>query len=189
MEKQIEQAEKSSEKPLRIAVSGRSGCGNTTVSSLLAQKLGITLVNYTFRQLAQESGMTLSEIMLAARTDDSFDKRVDERQVALAREGSCVLGSRLAIWMLPEANLKVYLEASAEVRAQRIFAREGGSIEDIKSFTALRDSEDTMRYKKLYNIDNTDYAFADMVIDTAKYSAEEIATMIFSSLPQHSRLS
>ena len=37
---------------LRIAVSGKSGCGNTTVSSLLARSLGIKLVNYTFRQLA-----------------------------------------------------------------------------------------------------------------------------------------
>ena len=41
-------------KDLRIAISGKSGCGNTTVSGLLAQKLGIKLINYTFRQLAEE---------------------------------------------------------------------------------------------------------------------------------------
>jgi cytidylate kinase len=30
---------------LRIAVSGKSGCGNTTVSRLLSQRLGIRLIN------------------------------------------------------------------------------------------------------------------------------------------------
>jgi cytidylate kinase len=46
-------------KELRIAISGKSGCGNTTVSTLLAKTLGIKLINYTFRQLAEEKGMTL----------------------------------------------------------------------------------------------------------------------------------
>ena len=40
-------------KELRIAISGKSGCGNTTVSTLLSEKLGIKLINYTFRTLAQ----------------------------------------------------------------------------------------------------------------------------------------
>ena len=64
-------------KDIRIAISGKSGCGNTTVSGLLAQKLGIKLINYTFRQLAQEKGMTLKEVIDAAKNDDSFDKYVD----------------------------------------------------------------------------------------------------------------
>lgn len=41
---------------VRVAISGKSGCGNTTVSSMLAEKLGIKLINYTFRQLAAEKG-------------------------------------------------------------------------------------------------------------------------------------
>ena len=56
-------------KDLRIAISGKSGCGNTTVSGLLAQKLGIKLINYTFRQLAEEKGMTLKEVSAAGGGD------------------------------------------------------------------------------------------------------------------------
>ena len=56
-------------KELRIAISGKSGCGNTTVSTLLAETLGIKLINYTFRQLAQEKGMTLAEVIEKAKTD------------------------------------------------------------------------------------------------------------------------
>ena len=55
-------------KELRIAISGKSGCGNTTVSTLLSQKLNVTLINFTFRQLAAEKNMTLAEVIEAAKT-------------------------------------------------------------------------------------------------------------------------
>ena len=73
-------------KDLRVAISGKSGCGNTTVSGMLAKTLGVTLINYTFRQLAAEKGMTLAEVIEAAKTDDSYDKYVDKHQVELALE-------------------------------------------------------------------------------------------------------
>lgn len=171
-------------KDLRIAISGKSGCGNTTVSGLLAEKLGIKLINYTFRQLAQEKNMTLKEVIEKAKNDDSFDKYVDKHQVELALQGSCVLGSRLAIWMLKEADLKVYLFASDQVRAQRVFNREGGDLKEIQEFTAMRDREDTKRYKDFYNIDNNKYDFVDLFIDTSKYNPEEIVNLILEKLKE-----
>ena len=169
-------------KDLRIAVSGKSGCGNTTVSTLLSQALGVTLINYTFRQLAAEKGMTLAQVIESAKTDDSYDMYVDSHQVELAKKEPCVLGSRLAIWMLKEADLKVYLYASDEVRANRVFTREGGDLKQIPEFTAMRDSEDSRRYKKLYNIDNNAYSFADVIIDTSKYTPEQIVRQILDEL-------
>ena len=169
-------------KELRIAISGKSGCGNTTVSTLLSQQLGVTLINFTFRQLAAEKGLTLAQVIENAKTDDSYDITVDTRQVELARKESCVLGSRLAIWMLKEADLKVYLFASDETRAKRILNREGGDLEEIKRFTAMRDSEDSRRYQKLYGIDNNDYAFADVVVDTATMNPEQIVQHILGEL-------
>lgn len=167
---------------LRVAISGKSGCGNTTVSTLLSQKLGVKLINYTFRQLAQEKGLTLAQVIENAKTDDSYDIYVDNHQVELARMENCVLGSRLAVWMLKEADLKVYLLASDEVRARRILNREGGDLEEIKSFTAMRDSEDSRRYKKLYGIDNTDTSVCGLVIDTAEKTPEEIVSIIIDEL-------
>ncbi|UKI52658.1 MAG: AAA family ATPase [Treponema sp.] len=169
-------------KDVRVAISGKSGCGNTTVSTLLAEKLGVKLINYTFRQLAAEKGLTLAQVIENARTDDSYDIFVDNHQVELARAEPCVLGSRLAIWMLKEADLKVYLFASDETRAKRILNREGGDLQKIKDFTAMRDSEDTRRYKKIYNIDNNDYSFSDLIIDTAKFNPEQIVELIIAEL-------
>ena len=169
-------------KELRIAISGKSGCGNTTVSTLLAQKLNIKLVNFTFRQLAAEKGITLAEVIERAKTDDSWDRTVDTRQVELARQENCVLGSRLAIWMLKEANVKIYLLASDELRARRILNREGGDIAQIKSFTAMRDAEDSKRYLKLYGIDNNKYDFADLKVDTSCNVPDEIVQMVLDEL-------
>lgn len=173
-------------KELRVAISGKSGCGNTTVSTLLSQALGIKLINYTFRQLAAEKGLTLAQVIENAKNDDSYDKYVDSHQVELAKKESCVLGSRLAIWMLDEADLKVYLYASDEIRAGRVFNREGGDIEEIKRFTAMRDREDTSRYKRFYNIDNNSYSFADMIIDTGKYNPEQIVSLVMDELEKRS---
>lgn len=163
---------------LRIAISGRSGCGNTTVSRLLADCLGIKLVNYTFRSIAEEDGISFDEVCRRAEQSDEDDLRVDKTQVGLARKGPSVLGSRLAIWMLEDADLKVFLTGSPEVRAGRIQIREGGTLEDQMKITSDRDERDYDRYLKLYNIDTHDYSLADLVINTNRFDAEQIVGII-----------
>jgi len=169
-------------KDIKIAVSGKSGCGNTTISKIVANRLGLRFVNFTFRSLAQETGISLRDILDMASKDDSWDKEVDSRQLELAHAGGgCILGSRLAIWMLKDADLKVYLRAEANTRAARILKREGESIESVASFTAERDRQDHNRYLRIYNLDNDDYAFADIIIDTDNLGPEEIAEIIIDA--------
>ncbi len=164
---------------MRIAISGRSGCGNTTVSTLVSQITGYPLINFTFRNLAEERGVDFWTLSKMAEEDDSIDLELDRRQVEMAMEQeSCVLGSRLAIWVLKEADLKVYLEASLEVRVSRIHRREGGSLEERLQETRQRDINDTERYKRIYSIDNTQSDIADLVINTDNLSAQEIAALI-----------
>ena len=84
--------------------------------------------------------------------------------------------------MLKEADVKVYLIASDDTRAKRILNREGGDLQKIKEFTAFRDSQDSERYMKLYNIDNNEYEFADLKIDTATRTPEMIVDLILEYL-------
>ena len=166
-------------KEIKIAVSGKSGCGNTTVCKMAADILDLRFINFTFRSLAQERNLNLITVLDLAANDDSWDREVDSRQVSLAREeGGCVLGSRLAIWMLEEADLKVYLEASPQVRVRRIIKREGGTIEEVTAFTEERDRQDRGRYLRIYNIDTDDYSFADLIINTDIFAPQEIVDMI-----------
>jgi cytidylate kinase len=167
---------------MKIAVSGKSGCGNTTVSKIVADKLGLTFINFTFRTLAEERGLSLKEVLEKAALDDSWDREVDERQVRLANsvEG-CVLGSRLAVWMFPGADLKVYLRADPMTRAKRIAKREGGTLREVADFTRERDRQDRERYMRIYNIDNDDYSQANLIIETDFLTPEEIAERIIEA--------
>lgn len=171
---------------MRIAISGKSGCGNTTVSSLVAEALGYPMINFTFRTLAQEKHIEFWEFCKLAEQSDEYDLEVDKRQVDMAMEQeNCVLGSRLAIWMLKEADFKVYLTASTHERARRILQREGGTIEQRMEQTAMRDANDSARYLRLYAIDNSDTSVADLVLDTSKLQADEVAQIIIAEAMKH----
>ena len=166
-------------KNLMIAISGKSGCGNTTVSKMVADTLNLRFINFTFRSLAEERDMDLIAILDLAAKNDLIDREVDTRQVKLAREsGGCVLGSRLAIWMLEEADIKIFLNASLKTRAARIIKREGGDPDDVSVFTASRDKRDQERYLRIYNINTNEYNFADLIIETDNITPEQITDMI-----------
>ena len=164
---------------IKIAISGKSGCGNTTIGKMVADILGINFINFTFRNLAEERRIDLTGMLDLASKDDSVDREVDTRQVQLARESDgCVLGSRLAIWMLEEAHLKVYLRASPQTRVDRILRREGGDPDRVAAFTEERDKQDHNRYLRIYGIETDKYNFADIIIDTDELTPAQITGMI-----------
>jgi CMP/dCMP kinase len=166
---------------LTIAISGKSGCGNTSVSRIVAARLGIRLVNYTFKDLARDRGMSFEELAARAETDPQYDFTLDDMQVRRAEAGPCVLGSRLAIWLLREKAFTVYLEAPLEVRAARIAQREGKDPEVAFRETEARDRRDHDRYARLYGYDVDDFSFAAIVLDAARLTQEEEADRIIAA--------
>ncbi|NCN04785.1 MAG: AAA family ATPase [Spirochaetales bacterium] len=170
------------EKKPVVAISGKSGCGNTTVTTLLSKTLNFDMVNYTFRNLAEEEGIPFMELLTKAKTDSTYDRLVDTRQVALASKGNCILGSRLAVWVYPDADLKVFLTADPDTRARRIQKREGGAADAVLNQTRARDAQDHQRYLDLYGIDNNEYSFVDLVLDTTQALPEELVQVIIENL-------
>jgi cytidylate kinase len=148
---------------------------------LVSETLGWRLVNYTFRSLAKEKGLALEDVLALAENDASWDRIIDTKQVQLARSSDCVIGSRLAIWLLPDAALKVYLKASPETRVDRIYEREGGDRDKIARFTRERDAKDHKRYLETYGIDTNNIDNANLVIDTELWDAPQIAQLIVSA--------
>jgi CMP/dCMP kinase len=163
---------------LRIAISGKSGCGNSTVSRLVASHLGLRVVNYTFKDLARDRGMSFEEICVLAETDSQYDLTIDRKQVEFAREGGCVLGSRLAIWLLRDSAFTVYLRAPLEVRAGRIARRDGKETAVALAETQARDQRDHDRYRRLYGYDVDTFDFAALVVDADVLSQEQVAARI-----------
>jgi CMP/dCMP kinase len=173
-----ERALKTRRSTLRIAISGKSGCGNSTASRLVADRLGLRVINYTFKDLARDRGVSFEEIWRKAEVDPQYDLTIDRMQVQLAEEGGCVLGSRLAIWLLRESAFTVYLRAPIEVRASRIARREGKDSALALVETEARDRRDHDRYSRLYGYDVDRYDFAALVVDTETLSQDEVAKEI-----------
>jgi CMP/dCMP kinase len=166
---------------LTIAISGKSGCGNSTVSRLVAGLLGLRVVNYTFKDLARDRGLTFDELARRAESDPQYDLTIDKMQVKLAEEGGCVLGSRLAIWLLRDSAFTVYLDAPLAVRAARIAQREGKDPATALRETAERDTRDHDRYARLYGYEVNDFSFASLVVETESIEADEVARRIVES--------
>jgi CMP/dCMP kinase len=163
---------------LRIAISGKSGCGNSTVSRLVAGRLGLSVINYTFKNLAHDRGMSFEQVCVLAETDPQYDLTIDRMQVQLAAEGNCVLGSRLAIWLLRDAAFTVYLRAPLSVRAGRIAQREEKDPEVALRETEERDRRDRERYHRLYGYDVDRYEFASLVVDAGSLDQEQVTEEI-----------
>ena len=169
---------------MKIAISGKSGCGNTSVSRIVADELGYSMINYTFRSMAEEASIPFKEFCALAENDDNYDIQLDKAQVAMASGGNCVLGSRLAIWMLEDADLKVYMYAEPEVRVQRIMRREKRPFDVILQETVARDAKDSARYLRIYGIDTNDYLLADLVLNTNELDQFQAAAKIIEKVEE-----
>ncbi len=171
----------------RIAISGKSGCGNSSVTRIVGEKLGLRVINYTFHDMALEKGISFEEMCELAERDDRYDQDLDRKQVELAAAPGCVLGSRLAIWLLPDADLKVYLDGTPQIRAARIARREGTDYADTLERTVERDRRDRQRYLRLYSIDIDRFEDADLIIDTALGDQMYVAQRVIEALDRRRR--
>ena len=167
---------------MRIAVSSKSGCGNTTISGMLAKYYGLKLINYTFHDIAKEKDISFDKFYekeIIGRNDYYWDEYLDSRLLELSKEDNTILASRLAIWLSKNADLKIYLYAKIEIRAERIINREGGMYSDILKNTFNRDANDSKRYLSVYNINVEHYLdVADFIVDTTDRSADGVFELI-----------
>jgi len=165
-----------------VAISGLSGCGNTTISDLVAKKLGLKKINYTLRDMAKEKGMAFEALHAKAETEfPAIDLELDKKLLSMA-SGDCVLGTRLAVWMV-DSDLRIWVHASPRTRAKRIAEREGGK-PDVKAVKA-RDAANAARYRKLYGINVKKHEdVCDLEINDEAISAEKATEIIVAAARQ-----
>ena len=166
-----------------ITISGLPGSGKTTVARLVARELSLEHVyaGDIFRRQAEAHGLSLGEYLRRAETDPSIDKDLDEQVKRRAAEGNAVLEGRLAGYMADQAEaeaLKVFLDASEDVRAERITGREGGATAERLREIQAREASDRQRYRDIYGVDYHDPHRYDLVIETDGQTPEELARAI-----------
>jgi cytidylate kinase len=168
---------------MKIAISGHSGCGNTTATRNVGNALHLNIVNYTFRDLAHELGMSFDELHAQAPNNAIFDFLTDLKLIRSALGNSIVVGTRLAAWLI-DADLRIWLHAPLEARADRINKRESekhSSYEAVLYKTLKRDEQNRKRYLQLYGIDINDHSDFDITINTGLLTAEQVSGLIVAA--------
>lgn len=165
---------------MKITISGPPGSGKSTLSKTISVKFGLELVSMgdIFRKCAQDRCMSLDEFGQIARCNEKIDREIDEMQKMIANEkDNIVIEGRLSGFIL-EADLKIWLKAPLEIRAQRIAKRECKSTEKAIEETSAREECERERYLKYYDIDIKDMSVYDLVIDSSKWSGQEISEIV-----------
>ena len=163
-----------------ITISGPPGSGTSTVGKKLAKKLKLRFVSIgdIFRQMAKEKKMTLDQFSEIAEKNPNFDKEIDIRQAEEANKGDVVLDSRLSGWLVRKADVKVWLKTPVDVRLRRVARRDRISQEKAFIEITLREESEKKRYKKYYNLDLDNTTIYDLVIDTSKWDADQVAELV-----------
>jgi len=159
-----------------ITVSGPAGSGKSTLAKSLADALDYQHVSGgdIFRTLADERELTPLELNRAAEEDDQIDRDLDRRLRDIAAErDDLVLESRLAGWMAGDyADIKLWLTAPLDVRADRIAQRENKPFEQARTETEERSQSEARRYAEYYDIDFSDRSIYDLSINTARWDPQ-----------------
>jgi predicted cytidylate kinase len=169
-----------------ITISGLPGSGTTTVSRLVADALDLERIpgGEVFRQLAAEAGMSLAEFGVHAQSHPEIDVELDDRLTAHARAGGCVIESRLAAWLVTRAGipaLRVWIDCADHERARRVAERDGTTEEQALADNAERARIEHTRYLTVYDIDLTDRSVYDLVLESTREPASQLADIVIAA--------
>ena len=166
-----------------VTISGLPGSGTSTVARRLASGLGVEHLDggSVFRALAGEAGLALPAFAAQAEQDDTIDRALDARLTERARAGAVVLESRLAGWLVTQADidaLRVWIGCDEAVRAARVAARDGGSAAEAQQVNRVREASEQHRYREYYGIDLLDLTPYDLVLDSSARRPDELVDEI-----------
>jgi len=164
-----------------VAISGLSGCGKNSVGEKVAKKLGLRTVQVSFKDEATRRGIPLMELQALAGKDPVLDRQLDEKIVSEAAKGNCVVTTWLGAWMVKNADLRIWLNASEEERARRVAGRDKMGPDEALAHIRKRDADNRKRYKKYYKIDIDDHAIFDVEINTNRFKPEQSSEIIVAA--------
>lgn len=179
-----------------ISLSGAPGSGKSTIAQELAKLYNWPryYIGGLRRQMAKERGLTLEEYNQLGENDPQTDKEVDEMQKELGKnEDNFIIEGRTSWYFIPH-SLKIYLDVSPEIAAQRVFAnlshrneaKNLNSWQDVLKSNQKRVKSDNLRYQKYYQIDVYNPNNYDFYLDTSHLNPQEVLAKVIAYIDKNS---
>jgi predicted cytidylate kinase len=167
---------------LRICISGLTGSGKTSLGSELASDLGVMHItkaqtkSYSiFKSDKNKLSKNSREIETA---NEKYAKDFDSEIAKLASTHDCIVSTWLGPWVVKNATLRVWLDASLDERVRRKARQKKITISEARRYVMSKDRNTIDSFKKLYNIDIMDHAIFDIAVNTERLSRKDIISVI-----------
>ncbi len=178
-----------------IIISGLPAAGKTEVAKLLGARLGLKELNGgdILKEIAREKGYVVGgaswwdsadgiKFLKERNNDPEFDREADRRMLARVKKGSIIVTSWTLPW-LSDSGFKVWLDASVEVRANRMAMRDKSDIVVCRRTVAERDRMNSTLFENYYGIKlGRDKKPFDVIINTDKLTVEQTADEILKRI-------
>jgi XRE family transcriptional regulator, aerobic/anaerobic benzoate catabolism transcriptional regulator len=156
----------------RIALIGLRGAGKSTLGRLLAQDLGIPLVELN-AEVAREAGMPVSEVIalygMAAYRRVEFrvlERLTQDREKAVIVAGGGIVSEENAFRLILDQCYTVWIKAQPEEHMARVLAQG-----DFRPMAGNQDAMEDLR--RILAAREAMYGKADLVVDTSGETPQE----------------
>ena len=145
---------------MKITISGAVGSGKSTISRLLAKKLGYKhySMGEFMREIAKKRGLSIMKLSDLAETDSTIDEELDKRQKEIGpKEQNFIMDSRLGFHFIQD-SFKIFFTVNIHEAAKRIYNDKRAeetykNINEAMRFLKKRMRSENIRYKEYYGID------------------------------------
>jgi len=183
---------------LIIIITGSPGSGKSTLAERIAAKFRLRCVfaSDILRRLQKaeleeidldktekSSGFWESDegkkYIAKRMEDESFDRKLDNELLRIIDSGDNLVVDSWTMPWLSEKGFKIWLNASANVRAMRVSGRD--AIEKEKALERIeeRNEKTAAIYKKLYGFEyGKDFSPFDLVLNTDKLNQDEVFEIV-----------
>ena len=178
---------KKEKKKLVICICGMAGSGKSTLAKRIAAHYGLRYYSGgdALKAVAAEMGYKAGgggwweteegiRFLKERAKNPEIDRRVDQKQLEWAEEGGVVFDSWTMPWLF-NGWFKVWLEASEEVRANRIAGRDRLAREEALKFLREKETRTKAIYKELYGFElGKDFSPFHLIVDVNLLSKDEV---------------
>ncbi|MEM3199541.1 MAG: cytidylate kinase family protein [Candidatus Micrarchaeaceae archaeon] len=167
-----------SQHPLKICIGGYGSSGKTTLGHEIAKALHIKHVSESYKNGGAKDIEIIKKMQNLIKSHDKKFAKDFDNKILQESKGSCVVTTWLSAWIVKDATIRVWLNASLKERALRRSKINGLDIEKELRLLKQYDKLTHDHFKQVYGIDINNHDIFDLELNSEKLTVKEMVKII-----------